>query len=152
MYTKIKNIYKKNGKKSETSESKRINLLVDNTFIVSNGFFKVRQELRQSAESSARHRICCLTKNETKFETVSFVLYDADCSFSNIYETFFLYIISRIIQNISFNTSYDFTMRIKSLICKTMRFSKKIFMSRSYGALNDIFKISCIASRPSSVL
>ena len=61
-----KNVYKKNGKKSETSESKRINLLVDNTFIVSNGFFEVRQDLRQTAESVGGQRICCLTKNETK--------------------------------------------------------------------------------------
>lgn len=46
---------------------------------------------------------------------------DAD----NIYHHIFLYAVSRTIQNISFNTPYDVTTRIKSLIRKITRFSKK---------------------------
>ena len=49
--------------------------------------------------------------------------------------TFFLYAVSRTIQNISFNTPYDVTTRIKSLICKITRFYMKIFVTRSYGTL-----------------
>ena len=49
--------------------------------------------------------------------------------------TFFLYAVSRTIQNPSFNTPYDVTTRIKSLICKIPRFYMKIFVTRSYGTL-----------------
>lgn len=46
-----------------------------------------------------------------------------------------LYVVSRTIQNPSFNTPYDVTTRIKSLICKITRFYMKIFVTRSYGTL-----------------
>lgn len=46
-----------------------------------------------------------------------------------------LYVVSRTIQNISFNTPYDVTMSIKSLICKITRFYMKIFVTCSYGTL-----------------
>ena len=39
--------------------------------------------------------------------------------------TFFLYAVSRTIQNPSFNTPYDVTMSIKYQTCKIMRFSQK---------------------------
>lgn len=70
---------------------------------------------------------------------------DAD----NIYHhILFLYAISRIIQNISFNTPYDLTTRIKSLICKITRFYMKIFVTRSYGTLNGISMIfSCMTRK-----
>ena len=55
--------------------------------------------------------------------------------------TFSMYAISRTIQNISFNTPYDLTTRIKSLICKITRFYKKIFVTSSYGTLNGISMI-----------
>lgn len=55
--------------------------------------------------------------------------------------TFSMYAISRTIQNISFNTPYDLTMRIKSLICKITRFYMKIFVTSSYGTLNGISMI-----------
>ena len=51
--------------------------MVDNTFIVSNSFFEVRQELRQTAESVGGQRIYCLTKSETKSENVGFTLCDS---------------------------------------------------------------------------
>ena len=138
VHTKIKNIYKKNCEKSETSESKRINPLLGNRFIVSNSFLKVRQELRQSAESSARHRICCLTKNETKCENAGFALYASmkDVLFL-IFMTLSLYIISTAIQNLSFNTPYDLTMHTNPLSCKIPIFSTNIFTMPSYGTLNN---------------
>lgn len=55
--------------------------------------------------------------------------------------TFSMYAISRTIQNISFNTPYDLTTRIKSLICKITRFYMKIFVTSSYGTLNGISMI-----------
>lgn len=60
------------------------------------------------------------------------------------YHPFFLYVISRTNQNPSFNTPYDITTHIKSLICKITRFYMKIFTMRSYGTLNDISMISCV--------
>ena len=39
--------------------------------------------------------------------------------------TFSMYAVSRTIQNLSFNTPYYLTTRIKSQICKIPRFSKK---------------------------
>ena len=65
-------------------------------------------------------------------------------TFSTLYDSIihsFLYVISRTIQNISFNTPYDLTTRIKSLICKITRFYKKIFVTSSYGTLNGISMI-----------
>ena len=62
--------------------------------------------------------------------------------------TFSMYVISRTIQNISFNMPYDLTMRIKSLICKITRFYMKIFVTSSYGTLNGISMIfPCITKK-----
>ena len=72
----------------------------------------------------------CVARNVLHFLASGFS--DAD----NIHHpSISLYVVSRTIQNPSFNTPYDLTTRIKSLICKITRFYMKIFVTRSYGTL-----------------
>lgn len=54
--------------------------------------------------------------------------------------TFSMYAISRTIQNPSFNTPYDVTTRIKSLICKITRFYMKIFTTGLFLIKYSILK------------
>ena len=62
--------------------------------------------------------------------------------------TFSMYAISRTIQNPSFNTPYDVTTRIKSLICKITRFYMKIFTTGlfliKYGILKHDSDFKCV--------
>lgn len=66
------------------------------------------------------------TKSETKSEITgfTFLLLYYQWSVTSIPHSF-LYVISRTNQNTSFNTLYDLTTSLKSLICKIIRFSKK---------------------------
>ena len=121
---------------------KWINLLCINGFHVASTFFYMLHFFVKFAKSSTSQRISCSTKRATFFQ----LLYFQMLIISII--TFSMYVISRTIQNISFNMPYDLTMRIKSLICKITRFYMKIFVTSSYGTLNGISMIfPCITKK-----
>jgi len=114
---------------------KWINLLCINGFHVASTFFYMLHFFVKFAKSSTSQRISCSTKRATFLG----LLYFQMLIISII--TFSMYAISRTIQNILFNTPYDLTTRIKSLICKITRFYMKIFVTSSYGTLNGISMI-----------
>ena len=94
------------------------------------------------AKSSTSQRISCSTKRATFFG----LLYFQMLLISII--TISMYAISRTIQNPSFNTPYDVTTRIKSLICKITRFYMKIFTTGlfliKYGILKHDSDFKCV--------
>lgn len=128
-------------KKRATRATKHINPLPVNGFMRSTSFFCLLHCLLQKRWMCCWAMDLCVARNVLRF----FLLLDFQMLITSII-TFSMYVISRTIQNISFNALYDLTTHIKSLICKITRFYMKIFTMRSYGTLNDISMISCIAT------
>lgn len=120
-------------KKRATRATKHTNPLPVNGFMRSTPFFCLLHCLLQKRWMCCWVLDLCVARNVLRFLASGFS--DADNSISVLSSHYFLYVISRTIQNPSFNTPYDVTTRIKSIICKITRFYMKIFVTRSYGTL-----------------